>query len=172
MDAYRDKARDYGYEARPDQLGWLVPIYVADTDEQARDEARPHIEAFANKFLRNPPEMLLPPGYTSIASLKNVRKHKSSLSKAQTVESLIEDEVVVIGSPDTVREKLVDCQRRVALGNVLALLPVRHLARRPDEEEHGDVRGRGDADACRRPYRAAGACRGRIAHPQAAAGPR
>ena len=62
-----------------------------------------------------------PPGYTSIASLKNVRKHKSSLSKSQTVESLIEDEVVVIGSPDTVREKLLDCQRRVALGNVLAL---------------------------------------------------
>ena len=121
MDAYRDKAREYGYEAKPDQLGWLVPIYVADTDERARDEARPHIEAFANKFLRNPPEMLLPPGYTSIASLKNVRKHKSSLSKSQTVESLIEDEVVVIGSPDTVREKLLDCQRRVALGNVLAL---------------------------------------------------
>ncbi|MDE0058570.1 MAG: hypothetical protein OXP07_10640, partial [Defluviicoccus sp.] len=70
---------------------------------------------------RNPPEMLLPPGYTSIASLKNVRKHKSSLSRSQTVESLIEDEVVVIGSPDTVREKLLDCQRRVALGNLLAL---------------------------------------------------
>ena len=121
MDAYRDKAREYGYEAKPHQLGWLVPIYVADTDEQARDEARPHIEAFANKFLRNPPEMLLPPGYTSISSLKNVRKHKSSLSRSQTVESLIEDEVVVIGSPDTVREKLLDCQRRVALGNVLAL---------------------------------------------------
>ena len=98
-----------------------MPVYVAETDEQARDEARPHIEAFSNKFLRNPPEMLLPPGYTSIASLKNVRKHKSSLSKTQTVESLIEDEVVVIGSPDTVREKLLDCQRRVALGNVLAL---------------------------------------------------
>jgi alkanesulfonate monooxygenase SsuD/methylene tetrahydromethanopterin reductase-like flavin-dependent oxidoreductase (luciferase family) len=121
MDAYRNKAREYGYEASPDQLGWLVPVYVAETDEQARDEARPHIEAFSNKFLRNPPEMLLPPGYTSIASLKNVRKHKSSLSKTQTVESLIEDEVVVIGSPDTVREKLLDCQRRVALGNVLAL---------------------------------------------------
>ena len=30
--------------------------------------------------------------------------------------------MVVIGSPDTVREKLLDCQRRIALGNVLALL--------------------------------------------------
>ena len=40
----------------------------------------------------------------------------------ETLEDFdIEDEVVVIGSPDTVREKLLDCQRRIALGNVLAL---------------------------------------------------
>ena len=121
MTMYRDKAREYGYEATPDQLGWLVPIYVAETDQQAIDEARPHIEAFANKFLRNPVEMLLPPGYTSIASFKNVRKAKSSLSNKQTIEKLIAEEVIIVGSPDTVREKLLDCQRRIALGNVLAL---------------------------------------------------
>ena len=121
MTGYRDRAREYGYEAAPDQLGWLVPIYVADTDQKAIDEARPHIEAFANKFLRNPPEMLLPPGYTSIASLKNVRKHKSSIVKRQSIETLMENEVVIVGSPDTVRRKLLDCQRTIALGNLLAL---------------------------------------------------
>jgi len=121
MTMYRDKAREYGYEAKPDQLGWLVPIYVADTDSQAIDEARPHIEAFSNKFLRNPVEMLLPPGYTSIASFKNVRKAKSSLSNKQTIEKLMAEEVIIVGSPDTVREKLLQCQRTIALGNVLAL---------------------------------------------------
>jgi alkanesulfonate monooxygenase SsuD/methylene tetrahydromethanopterin reductase-like flavin-dependent oxidoreductase (luciferase family) len=122
MNAYRKKAREYGYDATPDQLGWLCPIYVADTDEQAVKEARPHIEAFANKFLRNTPELLLPPGYTSIASLRNIRRHKSSLSRHQTIESLMADEMVIIGSPDTVREKLLNCQRTIALGNLLALL--------------------------------------------------
>jgi len=122
MSGYRAKAREYGYEASPDQLGWLVPIYVADTDQKAIDEARPHIEAFANKFLHIPSEMLLPPGYTSIASLQNMRKHKGNLAVHHTIESLIADEFVMIGSPDTVRRKLLNCQRTVAFGNVLALL--------------------------------------------------
>ena len=41
-------------------------MYVAETDEQARDELRPHIEDFFNRFLRYPLEARLPPGYTSI----------------------------------------------------------------------------------------------------------
>ncbi|MBT5459982.1 MAG: LLM class flavin-dependent oxidoreductase [Rhodospirillaceae bacterium] len=122
MSMYRDMARKYGYEAQPEQLGWLAPIYVADTDEKAIDEARPHIEAFANKFLKNPLEMLLPPGYTSTASLRNIRKAKAGLSVRQTIELLMESEVIIVGSPDTVREKLLNCQRKVALGNLLALL--------------------------------------------------
>jgi alkanesulfonate monooxygenase SsuD/methylene tetrahydromethanopterin reductase-like flavin-dependent oxidoreductase (luciferase family) len=122
MGMYRDMAAKYGYEAQPEQLGWLAPIYVADTDQQAIDEARPHIEAFANKFLKNPLEMLLPPGYTSTASLRNIRKAKSGLSVRQTIEMLMESEVIIVGSPDTVREKLLNCQRKVALGNLLALL--------------------------------------------------
>ena len=122
MGMYRDMAAKYGYEAQPEQLGWLAPIYVADTDEQAIDEARPHIEAFANKFLKNPLEMLLPPGYTSTASLRNIRKAKSGISVRQTIELLMESEVIIVGSPETVREKLLNCQRKVALGNLLALL--------------------------------------------------
>ena len=33
---YRERARQYGYEAAPDQLGWACPIYVAETDARAR----------------------------------------------------------------------------------------------------------------------------------------
>ena len=43
---------------------------LSDTDEIALREARPHIEAFFNKFLRMPLEMLLPPGYLSLASMQ------------------------------------------------------------------------------------------------------
>ncbi len=52
MRLYRQQAETYGYEAKPQQLGWATPIYVSDTDESAMREARPHIEAFYNKFLR------------------------------------------------------------------------------------------------------------------------
>ena len=37
MDSYRSLAADHGYTAKADRLGWLVAIYVADTDE-GRDQ--------------------------------------------------------------------------------------------------------------------------------------
>jgi len=36
---YRDQARQYGYEPAADQLGWACPIYVAETDQRASEEA-------------------------------------------------------------------------------------------------------------------------------------
>ncbi|MGA8229376.1 MAG: LLM class flavin-dependent oxidoreductase, partial [Xanthobacteraceae bacterium] len=62
MAMYQQQAEKYGYQASPQQLGWATPVYVSDSDEAARREARPHIEAFYNKFLKMPVEMLLPPG--------------------------------------------------------------------------------------------------------------
>ncbi|HCN71777.1 MAG TPA: LLM class flavin-dependent oxidoreductase, partial [Pusillimonas sp.] len=47
-----------------------MPIYVADTDEQAIKEAREPFELFRNRLLKMPFEMLLPPGYSSRDSLK------------------------------------------------------------------------------------------------------
>ena len=59
----------------PTSIGWSAPIYVAETDEQARRARRaPHIEALFNVFLPMPSElMFFPPGYLSPQSLKNVR---------------------------------------------------------------------------------------------------
>ncbi len=54
MPCTRRRREGYGYEATEDQLGWSVPLYVAETDEIARREAQPHIETFLNKFLRMP----------------------------------------------------------------------------------------------------------------------
>ena len=50
-----------------------------DTDEQRAQEAKPHFEAFRNVFVKMPLEMLLPPGYTSRESLKNVMKAKAQM---------------------------------------------------------------------------------------------
>ncbi len=51
LNVYRDQAKQYGYEASPDQVGWASPVYVADTDERAREEAR---EGFETLFQRLP----------------------------------------------------------------------------------------------------------------------
>ena len=125
--AYRRTAHDYGYAASSGQLGWAAPVYVAETDRRAVDEARPHVEMFFNKLLKYTPEMLLPPGYMSIPSYKRVLKTKSSLVLTHTVESLMERDVVIVGSPDTVRRKIADCHAEVGLGYLLGMFQIASL---------------------------------------------
>jgi len=56
-----------------------------------------------------PTEMLLPPGYSNIDSIKRIRAAKIT-GKPQTIEDLVKNGVVIIGSPNTVREKLAEYQ--------------------------------------------------------------
>jgi alkanesulfonate monooxygenase SsuD/methylene tetrahydromethanopterin reductase-like flavin-dependent oxidoreductase (luciferase family) len=119
MQMYKDVAREHGYEATADQLGWSVPVYVAETDEQAREEARPHAEMFINKLLKMPVEMLLPPGYLTLQSMKGVMAAKAGLSARRSLEDLLDSGSFIVGSPQTVREKLRDAQEKIGFGNLL-----------------------------------------------------
>ena len=118
---YRDTCRSFGYEAEDRQLGWAVPVYVAATDEAARAEAKPHFEAFRNVFLKMPVEMLLPPGYTSRESLKNVMKAKAAIFGDITIEKSIELGLIVCGSPATARRAFEAYWREMRFGNLLVL---------------------------------------------------
>jgi len=118
---YRDTCTSFGYEAEDRQLGWAVPVYVAATDEAARAEAKPHFEAFRNVFLKMPVEMLLPPGYTSRESLKNVMKAKAAIFGDITLEKSIELGLIVCGSPATARRAFEAYWREMRFGNLLVL---------------------------------------------------
>jgi alkanesulfonate monooxygenase SsuD/methylene tetrahydromethanopterin reductase-like flavin-dependent oxidoreductase (luciferase family) len=121
MQAYRDEALRQGYQASPDQLGWSVKIHVGETDEIARREAKPHVEAFANKFLRMPQEMLLPPGYTSLESMKRLMEAKKTITGgARTMEQMIEQGTFICGSPQTVIDQLAEYQRKGGFNIVMA----------------------------------------------------
>jgi alkanesulfonate monooxygenase SsuD/methylene tetrahydromethanopterin reductase-like flavin-dependent oxidoreductase (luciferase family) len=106
---YREEADKAGYQATPDQLAWSNTIYVGETDRKALREAKPHLEALVNYFLKMPTEMLLPPGYSDPASIKRVRAVKVT-GKTQSIEELIAAGVVIVGSPETVRQKLAEYQ--------------------------------------------------------------
>ena len=118
---YRDICASFGYEAEDRQLGWAVPVYIAETDELARREAKPHFEAFRNVFLKMPVEMLLPPGYTSRESLKNVMKAKAAIFGDITLEKSIELGLIVCGSPATARQALESYWKDMRFGNLLVL---------------------------------------------------
>src|SRR5262245_46254379 len=106
---YRDEAEKAGYQASPDQLAWSNTIYVGETDEKAMREARPHLEALVNRFLKMPMEMLLPPGYSAIESMKRVRAAKVT-GRAMSIADLTKTGVVMVGSPNTVRETPAEYQ--------------------------------------------------------------
>ena len=131
LTAYRDQCRQFGYEADPGQLGWAAPVYVADTEEKAQNEARAAIEALFNDFLTLPPEMLLPPGYTSAQSLKKIIATKKAIGRGgfgpgnaprQTLERLMELGTVLVGTPKTVLAQIEKVREQTQLGNFVAML--------------------------------------------------
>ena len=142
---YRDEAEKAGYEASPDQLAWSNTIYIAETDEKAMREARPHLEALANRFLKMPTEMLLPPGYSNIESMKRIRAAKIT-GKPQTIEDLVQQRRRHRRQPEHgAREaRRVSGPRR--LQHLADQDAVRHDGRRHDARQHGGDR-RGDAAA-------------------------
>jgi alkanesulfonate monooxygenase SsuD/methylene tetrahydromethanopterin reductase-like flavin-dependent oxidoreductase (luciferase family) len=143
---YREAAHAHGYTASGGQLGWATPIYVAESDQQARDEAKAGIESLFNNFLSMPWEMLLPPGYTSNTSLKATLKLRPALGgrpRQQTIDELIASGTIVVGSPTTVREKIARVRDQTGFDILIALLQFGvlpdDLARRNMEMFAGEV---------------------------------
>ena len=128
LQSYRDTAEQFGYEADDSQLGWAVPVYVADTDEQAIKEAREPFELFRNRLLKMPFEMLLPPGYSSRDSLKRIMAAKAMLSQDLTIEVAIDMGMLVCGSPATVRQQLESHWNEMHFGNLLTMLHFGNLS--------------------------------------------
>jgi alkanesulfonate monooxygenase SsuD/methylene tetrahydromethanopterin reductase-like flavin-dependent oxidoreductase (luciferase family) len=124
LDHYREVAeRKYGYVADSSQIGWSTLVYVADTDQRAVDEARPHIEAMFNVYLPKISQMMFsPPGYFSKTTMKQIFAHKRTSQRGnQTIENLIGSGVMVCGSPDTVRRRLIECHARAGFENLLVM---------------------------------------------------
>ena len=76
-----------------------------------------------NDFLRQSFEMLMPPGYTSIASMKNFISMRRGLGGGKsTAEGLIESGTALIGSPRTVLAGIERMRERTGFGILVALL--------------------------------------------------
>jgi len=103
---YRRVAEEqFGYEAQPEQLAFCVPCYVAETDELARREAEPHLLWLFHVGLKYGP-YATPPGYVSERSMKAMMAARSKPFTELTMDDLMNEGYVIVGSPDTVVEKL------------------------------------------------------------------
>lgn len=124
LDLYRETAlTKYGYEAASDRIGYCAPVYVADTDEQALAEAKPHIEFMFNVLLPKASElMFFPPGYMSASSLKHVMTAKKGNRGNVTAEQLIERGIIMCGSPQTVRREIEKAHHRMGFQEFMCML--------------------------------------------------
>jgi alkanesulfonate monooxygenase SsuD/methylene tetrahydromethanopterin reductase-like flavin-dependent oxidoreductase (luciferase family) len=120
FDSFREAAQKSGYTSSPYQLGWLCPIYVAETDEQAWAEYEKHLFYFAHSLLKG--LVVFPPGYTSARSIANINRALSQfLSTVKTREQVEQGAYAIVGSAATVRDKLIHYAKKLQVGNLLGL---------------------------------------------------
>jgi alkanesulfonate monooxygenase SsuD/methylene tetrahydromethanopterin reductase-like flavin-dependent oxidoreductase (luciferase family) len=117
---FREACDVEGYDADPLQQGWLVPIYVAETDEQARREYEDHLWYFVKRLL--PGITIQPPGYTSVRSLGNILKSAGTfMLNLETWDQVVDGQYAIVGSPETVTDMLIENLGRLGTGNLLGL---------------------------------------------------
>jgi len=122
FDYYYECAAGYGYEPSPYQMGHLVPVYVADTDEQAEAEAAQHVSWLYNYGLRHKWEQFFPPGHFSRATMLKIIENKALLDFANlSFKELNDGGYCIVGSVDTVRERIEHSVREGRFGLLLAL---------------------------------------------------
>lgn len=130
--------RETGEKAHPEQMGLLMPIYVAETDEAAREEFEPHFWYFKNKLI--PGLTLSPPGYTSVKSAIRISKAfadgKLFITGVETWKDVEEGGYAIVGSPETVAQKLIEHAKDIGCGNLLGLF---HLGNMPNEKARASM---------------------------------
>ncbi len=79
-----------------------------------------------NKFLRMPLEYLLPPSYTSVASMKKLRAAKASFTsdKPPDCDEFIRRGMFICGSPETVRQTLEHHQKDIGFNVLVAMMQI------------------------------------------------
>jgi len=109
-------------------------MYVAETDQKARAEAEEHVWYFIDKLIKGfagKGRTWMPPGYTSLKSLQRMQEINAlggdnaptnwQLGHARSWDDVEAGGSVLIGSPQTVREKLLKYVLEFKVGHILAL---------------------------------------------------
>jgi len=136
FDYFDEVAQAHGHEVTPGHHGYTTRVHVAETDEQAHEEAkklfggrRAQVTSMADMKLH--PDVgawMAPPGYVSKEAAMIRRKYMGGTPYAffaKGYEKALEDRQVVVGSPDTVVEQLNELRKRFRAGHLgIAHFPI------------------------------------------------
>lgn len=131
-----DTQEKMGLEFNPYQGGYVQIVLVADTDEEARRRYEPHVSYFFKNGQRVPFHFRSTPGYRTRRSAEFAIKSgtmtavSKQASTARDWDSMIENGLIIAGSPDTVAERIRSAAGELRIGNFLAIL---QLGNMPDD---------------------------------------
>lgn len=118
MANYRKAAAAAGHHAGPENTMWMVPTFCADTDAEAHAIAEPamnrNIELFREAVVFEDLEHL-PKSYEAYADLHRPFK----ASGAANWKGLQDAGFAVVGSPATVRARMLEIAKFLGTGNVI-----------------------------------------------------
>jgi alkanesulfonate monooxygenase SsuD/methylene tetrahydromethanopterin reductase-like flavin-dependent oxidoreductase (luciferase family) len=136
MDGFWAEMARLGKDRNPYRAGFAQVVAVAESREQAMELYRDHAEYFFGRCLHVDPRFAAPPGYateaTQRAGLESmVRKAADNaqsiiagekMSRAITMEEVVERGYVVIGSPDEVVEQITALATDLNVGHLMLLM--------------------------------------------------
>ena len=136
MDGFWERTAQLGKDDSPYRAGFAQIICVGETDQEAEDLYSEHLRYFYNRCLHIFPAFADPPGYRTVATIKkNVLAQITAAMQQQfqnlTWKDLVEDRYVIAGSPETVREQMVEMIKGLRVGHVFCLLQIGDM---PDDK--------------------------------------
>jgi alkanesulfonate monooxygenase SsuD/methylene tetrahydromethanopterin reductase-like flavin-dependent oxidoreductase (luciferase family) len=124
FDGYRQAADELGYVPDPEKITLSIPIYVAETDEQAHREGRQHLEWLFHKGLKQGPEIVFPPGYMTPSSMRGLLMSGMKPYPELTYEEMLAEGYAVVGSPESVTGRLRELHDELGFGQIIGLFSI------------------------------------------------
>jgi alkanesulfonate monooxygenase SsuD/methylene tetrahydromethanopterin reductase-like flavin-dependent oxidoreductase (luciferase family) len=124
-DRYWELVARKGRDDNPYRLSFLQLIGVAESDAEAEDLYAAHAEYFFHKLLYTPHYYQAIPGcleYPALVQALQGTVRGAINLRELSAKDFYERGFVVVGSPKTVREKLMDGVKRLRIGHLLTLL--------------------------------------------------
>lgn len=125
VNGFWDRVEELGRDRNPYRMGYLVPVGVSATDEQAEADYSHAAEYFYHKGLHLPEQLLAPPGHMTHSSLSHLITKRpfppyDNLKKMRYKE-FNDLDYVVCGSAKTVTDRLLNIIKTLNVGHLMIL---------------------------------------------------